>query len=169
MIDLQAFFNWLTGRRPAPPDPPLHPVDTSVPGALLTAHNAKRAAVGLPPLVFAASLQAMAESHAERMAAEAFMSHDGNRDGAYSSRLAASGYRYSGAAENVAEGSADAVSVVNQWMASPGHRANILGRYSDFGAYGALDVDGHAYWCAEFGQPMAFGGPPPAAPVKGGD
>jgi uncharacterized protein YkwD len=43
------------------------------------------------------------------------------------------GYRYAAVGENLATGQRAARQVVDQWMGSPGHRANILGNFEDTG------------------------------------
>ena len=55
------------------------------------------------------------------------------------------------AAENIACGYSSPDSVVNGWMNSPGHRANILnGAYSDTGVGAARHSDGTLYWVQLF-------------------
>jgi len=54
-------------------------------------------------------------------------------------------------AENIAMGQRNSQEVVNDWMRSPGHRANILNasnRRIGVGAY--RTPDGTIYWCQQF-------------------
>jgi uncharacterized protein YkwD len=68
-------------------------------------------------------------------------------------RLAAAGYEWQAWAENLAFGF-DPAAVVAGWMASPGHRANILNpTYTETGAGFALDRSGRQYYAQVFGQP----------------
>jgi uncharacterized protein YkwD len=70
------------------------------------------------------------------------------------SRLQAVGYLYSNAAENVAWNQRDAQSVVNGWMNSSGHRANILDpNLKEIGAAMARSAKGEPYWIQVFGTP----------------
>jgi len=70
------------------------------------------------------------------------------------SRLRAVSYGYSNAAENVAWNQRDARSVVNGWMNSAGHRANILDRsLKEIGAAMARSSKGEPYWIQVFGTP----------------
>lgn len=56
------------------------------------------------------------------------------------------------AGENIAAGSGNAAGVMNLWMNSPGHRANILGEsYTTIGI-GCVEVNGSLYWVQCFGQ-----------------
>jgi uncharacterized protein YkwD len=112
---------------------------------LLPLLNAHRAELGLPYLRADPRLQAAAEAHAAWMAAHRLLTHGG--DGSLESRLAARGYNWGGAAENVAQ-APDAAEAVALWLGSPAHRANLLGPYKDGGA---AAVGG--YWCAVFAFP----------------
>jgi uncharacterized protein YkwD len=54
--------------------------------------------------------------------------------------------------ENIAYGQADVDSVMRTWLASPGHRRNILhGGYGCIGVGVAAAKDGRLYWCVDFG------------------
>lgn len=56
--------------------------------------------------------------------------------------------------ENLAVGQPDASSVMDAWMNSPGHRANILEKdYSTIGI-GCVEVDGYLYWIQCFGTSL---------------
>ena len=60
------------------------------------------------------------------------------------------GVSYSAAGENIAYGYSTAQSVMNAWMNSPGHRANILnGRFTQIGI-GVYQSNGVYYWTQEF-------------------
>jgi uncharacterized protein YkwD len=70
------------------------------------------------------------------------------------SRLDAVGYGYSRAAENVAWNQRNAQEVVNTWMNSSGHRANILSpQLREIGAAMARSAKGEPYWIQVFGSP----------------
>jgi uncharacterized protein YkwD len=134
---------WWPARWPwrwKPKPPPSGPA-----GDLFAMLNAHRAELGLPFLRHDTRLEAAAESHARWMAVRQSLTHGG--DGSLESRLAAYGYTWGGAEENVAQ-APDAAAAVAQWLESPGQRANLLGPYRDGGAAG---VGG--YWCAVFAFP----------------
>jgi uncharacterized protein YkwD len=111
---------------------------------LVAHHNAQRA--GLPALVRDARLDRAAQLHAENMARQGRMSHilDGRGVGA---RVCAEGVCRIGVGENVAMGQRTTGEVMRSWMASPGHLANIQGRYSRIGV-------GYSkgYWCVVFAR-----------------
>jgi len=110
--------------------------------------NAERAKNRLPPLVWDAELCRMARLHSEKMARLNFFDHEGP-DGNLPSRAQASGVMWRSLAENIAlnQGYDDPVSLaVDQWMHSPGHRANILrGIFTHSGIGIARAADGRVY------------------------
>ncbi|GII98970.1 uncharacterized protein YkwD [Sediminihabitans luteus] len=83
-----------------------------------------RATAGCPTLVPDDALTAAAQSHAQSMDAEGYMSHTGSDGRSFDERIRDAGYDRP-TAENVAQGQTTAAQVVADWMASPGHRANI--------------------------------------------
>lgn len=60
------------------------------------------------------------------------------------------GLSYVAAAENIAAGQTTPEQVVDAWMASPGHRENILGDYTHIGVGVAVDASGCIYWTQSF-------------------
>ena len=60
------------------------------------------------------------------------------------------GISYSYAAENIAYGQEDADEVMNDWLNSPGHRANIMNSHVTKIGVGYIDVDGRIYWVQIF-------------------
>ncbi|WP_313954633.1 CAP domain-containing protein [Frankia sp. EI5c] len=116
--------------------------------------NAERAAVGCPPLAIDARLSAAAQAHSEDMARRNYFAHTAPDGESPFDRIAAAGYGYSVAAENIAAGQRTPAAVVAAWMASPGHRANIVAceltqigvGHSSGGYYGT-------YWVEDFGTP----------------
>lgn len=111
---------------------------------LVAHHNAQRA--GLPALQRDARLDRAAQLHAENMARQGRMSHvlDGRGVGA---RVCAEGVCRIGVGENVAMGQRTTGEVMRSWMASPGHRANIQGRYSRIGVGYS-----NGFWCVVFAR-----------------
>ncbi len=91
---------------------------------LLGAVNEVRAAHNLRPLKVDAKLLASARNYSATMIAQDVFTH-----GAFAERLAQSGARGPAFGENLAWGTgrlAGARNIVDMWMASPGHRANLL-------------------------------------------
>lgn len=87
--------------------------------------NLERAAAGCGELRPDPQLAAAAQLHSEDMSANDYMSHTSKDGRSASDRAAAQGYTaFSG--ENVAKGYRSAAEVMDGWMNSPGHRANIL-------------------------------------------
>jgi uncharacterized protein YkwD len=121
--------------------------------ALVEAHNLVRSERRLPPLTVSGALQAAASTHARDMARRHWMSHRGGDFSSPFRRIRTQGYAFRRAGENVAAGYPSVDSVMKGWMRSPGHRGNILGRYSEIGAACAIASDGTPYWCVTFGVP----------------
>ncbi|HXW59776.1 MAG TPA: CAP domain-containing protein [Solirubrobacteraceae bacterium] len=105
----------------------------SVRAATLCLINRERTANGERPLQPVSTLQLSAQRHTDSMAYGNYFEHDGP-DGTPASRMRASGYIYSPSVgyeigENIGWGTlwlATPHAIVAAWMASPGHRANIL-------------------------------------------
>lgn len=114
--------------------------------------NAQRKAAGLQPLVASEKLTKAARAHAWNMASYQTLSH--SLGGDVSSRVMAYGYTWWRLAENIAAGQTSAQDVISSWMGSSGHRANILGNFTEIGI-GAADagVGGTRYWAQIFGTP----------------
>jgi len=100
--------------------------------------NSVRAEEGLPPLHFCPYLSMAARLHTQLMADHNFFGHQDPFYGGPGDRRALflSGF---GAAENTAYGYWSPQSVINGWMDSPGHRANMLqsGGYIGIGSTGS--------------------------------
>lgn len=121
--------------------------------------NAERMAAGCPALAADATLTMVAVSHSAAMAHANFFDHTNPAGQSPFDRLAAAGYRYRLAAENIAAGPTSAADVVAAWLASPGHRANILN--CDLRVIGVgyvrdpQDPLGYgAYWTQLFATPL---------------
>ena len=128
--------------------------------------NEARAERGLPPLRVDLRLVGAAGRHAADMTANDFVSHDGSDGSTASDRVSAVGYAWRWVSENVAAGQLTAAFVVDAWMNSEGHRANILStRAAHVGVgYGSSpDTRFHHYWVANFGDTEGL----PETPVGG--
>src|SRR3954447_2112547 len=106
--------------------------------AILCLLNAERASKGLPPVHGNAKLRTAARGWANRMVASRFFAHEAGHS-TLLSRVKRTGYLHGrwSLGENIAWGSgalATPRAIVNGWMHSPGHRANILhGAFKDIG------------------------------------
>lgn len=110
--------------------------------------NAEREAAGLGSLSLDSTLTEMAQYKAEDMSVYGF-SHEGSY-GSFKDLLKKFGVSYSAAGENIARGQANSKQVMESWMASDGHRANILGEsYAKMGV-GFFDNGEDRYWVQEF-------------------
>lgn len=119
-----------------------------------------RAARRLPARTVDAVLQRTAQQLAEMLAAPgAPFSH--GIGGGMERRLAANGWNGIAAGENIAYGFASAAMTFDDWMASPGHRANILATDKPLCGFGhAMSARGVHYWAANYGACGAVGGSP---------
>ena len=86
--------------------------------------NIERANQGLSPLSTMSSLTAAAQTRASELASS--FSHDRPNGTSCFTALDEAGVRYYTAGENIAAGYTTPAAVVEGWMNSPGHRANIL-------------------------------------------
>lgn len=102
--------------------------DPSFEDRLIELVNQERWSNGqLAPLKRVAELDSPSETHSANMAGRNFVMHcDPDTLTWPWDRMVAAGYNYSSAAENIAWGYPDPVAVMAGWMASSGHRANIL-------------------------------------------
>lgn len=90
--------------------------------------NALRARSGLAPLNRAPALDSAASAHARDMAQGAFFAHTSSNGDTVMSRVQKQGYGACLVAENIAWGHSSLGKVLEGWMSSPGHRANILSK-----------------------------------------
>ncbi|MBV2354071.1 CAP domain-containing protein [Streptomyces sp. J2-1] len=111
--------------------------------------NSERAKVGCPALTLNAELTEAAQEHSADMASHATMSHTGSDGSDPGARITAAGYTWSAYGENVAYGYSTPEQVMAGWMASSGHRANILNcSFREIGV--GLSQPGD-YWTQDFG------------------
>lgn len=93
---------------------------------LLLLTNQFRQQNGLPPLQLNQNLSEAALNKANNMFFEDYWAHDSPDGKTPWDFIKAAGYNYVYAGENLARGFTTAQSVVDAWMASPEHRANML-------------------------------------------
>ena len=95
-----------------------------------------------------------AAAHSTDMANNDYFSHTSLDGRTFVQRIVATGYQYTTLAENIAAGSGTIQAVMDMWLASPGHCANIMNAsLTDFG--GACVANAAAtygtYWTHDFG------------------
>ncbi|MFD4257948.1 CAP domain-containing protein [Streptomyces sp. NPDC058534] len=113
--------------------------------------NEERAAAGCSPVTANDKLTRAADDYSDVMASSGVMSHTGPDGSTMTSRVEAAGYQWSTLGENIARGQADAASVMDSWMNSEGHRANILNcSFKELGV-GVHVGDGGPWWTQNFG------------------
>mgnify|MGYP005840421387 CR=1 FL=1 len=141
---------------------------TAAEQAIIDHTNAERKKARLPPLQPNPALFAAARAHTSNMARQDKLAHE--LDGkAPADRAQAAGYRYSLVGENVAMGQSGPAEVVEGWMNSPGHRANILKpEFTEIGIGIGRNSDGRPYYTQVFGRPAERTAvpPPPAVQAK---
>ena len=97
-------------------------------------HECRRARYGLPPLEVDDRLMESARAHATWMTLNQTMQHTRQP-----------------VAENIAMGQRDSQEVVQCWMNSSGHRANILnGGHRRIGVAAYRTIQGTIFWCQQF-------------------
>lgn len=110
--------------------------------------NSARSQNGYAALVEDGALSEAAAVRAREIARS--FSHTRPSGASFSSAFSESGVSYLRAGENIASGQKSASEVVNAWMNSPGHRANILNSsYSRIGS-ASVNIDGTLYWVQLF-------------------
>ncbi|MGW3651269.1 CAP domain-containing protein [Streptomyces sp. NPDC000878] len=114
--------------------------------------NRERARAGLPPLATDALLTRAAQAHSTDMVVRAFYSHTGPDGSQPWDRAATAGSTRRTIGENIACGQRSPAEVVEGWMNSPGHRANILKReFTHIGIGFAGGGKAGTYWTQLFG------------------
>jgi len=96
--------------------------------------NDERRANGVMEVQMDSRLTAAAQAHADDMVDNGYLSHTDLTGGGPGDRATAVGYDWNFIAENIAQGFYSNAAVIDAWMNSPGHRANMLdNRAEDFG------------------------------------
>ncbi|MFT9789885.1 MULTISPECIES: CAP domain-containing protein [unclassified Streptomyces] len=132
-------------QKPAP-----SPSAASARSEVLALVNQERAKVGCSPLTTSGGLTSLAQNFSEDMAARGFFDHTDPDGDTPWDRAAQAGVQGLGA-ENIARGQADAQAVMDAWMNSEGHRANILNcDYKTIGI-GVHEASGGPWWVQNFG------------------
>lgn len=111
--------------------------------------NKERTKAGLPALTVDSGAAAAAQTRAKEIVSS--FSHTRPDGSAFNTALSAAGVNYSGAGENIAYGQTTPEQVMDGWMNSAGHRANILnGSFTSIGVGHHQDASGVDYWTQLF-------------------
>lgn len=144
-----------TSPRPAPPKPrpavPSATSPTSFTQQVTELVNTERSKNGCGPVRQNSRLDTAAQRHSADMDARDFFDHT-NPDGVGpGERITAAGYAWSTYGENIAMGQRPPAQVMESWMNSSGHRANILNcSFKEIGV-GIHDTSGGPWWTQVFG------------------
>ncbi|MFH9552327.1 CAP domain-containing protein [Streptomyces sp. NPDC017435] len=124
--------------------------ETQAAAEVLKLVNEERAKVGCSAVSANSALSDLAATFSDDMAARGFFDHT-DPDGATPwDRAAKAGIAGLGG-ENIARGQADAAAVMEAWMNSPGHRANILNCDFKTLGVGVHLGSGGPWWTQDFG------------------
>ena len=110
--------------------------------------NAERAKYGLSALKADSRVQQAAQVRASETVQS--FSHTRPNGSSFSTALTEAGVSYTRSGENIAYGQSTPQQVVNAWMNSSGHRANILNESFTTIGVGYTVVNGTAYWAQLF-------------------
>ncbi|MFU8850308.1 CAP domain-containing protein [Micromonospora sp. SL1-18] len=114
--------------------------------------NQERAKAGCKAVTVDDKLTLAAQRHSQDQADHQTMTHDGSDGSDAGARLDRVGYAWRAYGENVAWNQQSPAAVMDAWMNSPGHRANILNcSFTEIGV-GVARSNG-PYWTQDFGTP----------------
>lgn len=136
---------------PETPERPSRPEGSSVlaeESAVVSLVNEIRAQYGLSALTLDENLCRYARVKSQDMQQKGYFSHESPTYGSPFDMMRAFGISYSYAGENIAMGYSSAQSVVDAWMNSASHRANILS--ANFTSIGVGYVANGGYWTQWF-------------------
>ncbi|MDQ6669935.1 MAG: CAP domain-containing protein [Chloroflexota bacterium] len=134
--------------RAAPPD---HAADVE---RVVQLTNAARESAGLPPLALNPQLGDAAQNYSQVLASDTCFGHACGGVPNFADRLAQAGYTgWTAIAENIAAGYPTPDAVMAGWLASTGHRLNVLSpEYTEIGV-GVVNGGAYGtYWTQEFGS-----------------
>ena len=115
---------------------------------VVTLVNAERAKYGFSALTLDATLCGYARVKSQDMHDQGYFSHTSPRYGSPFDMMRSFGVSYQYAGENIAMGYSSPADVVNAWMNSEGHRANILS--ANYTLIGVGYVADGGYWTQWF-------------------
>ena len=114
--------------------------------------NQARARAGCGALRLDANIGKAARNQSSYMAKSGVFSHAGSYGSTFVTRVKTAGYAYP-MAENIGWGYRSGQAVVNAWLASPPHRANLLNCKAKAVGVGAVyAANGNPYFTQDFGS-----------------
>jgi uncharacterized protein YkwD len=113
---------------------------TIEPENVLAAINAVRAEAGVSPLALDERVSLAAEDRMREMEEQGYWAHEGPGGESPFRWLAHRSYRFLRAGENLARGFETSEVMIEAWLESPGHRANLLS--PNFTSIGVAIIDG---------------------------
>ena len=132
---------------------------TFAPQEIVTHTNARRTAVGLPPLTVSATLNVVAAQKLDDMVRNQYFAHFSPSGVSPWHWFKVNGYTYAYAGENLAIGFPTAPATVAAWMDSPSHRNNILNEaFREIGvavAWNSIGPDAGVVVVQMFGTPTS--------------
>lgn len=111
--------------------------------------NSDRAKAGCGAVTVNEKLTEAAQQHSQDLAHHQTLSHTGSDGSSFVDRYSRVGYSWSTAGENIASGHTTPESVMEGWMNSSDHRANILN--CQFEEIGVGLAQPGSYWTQDFG------------------
>lgn len=119
--------------------------------AVLKLVNQERAKQGLKELSLNKKLNKVAEDKAKDMRDNHYFDHNSRKYGSPFEMMRSYGINFTTAGENIAAGQRTAEQVMESWMNSSGHRANILNKnYTQLGVGFCVGGSYDTYWVQEF-------------------
>lgn len=113
--------------------------------------NKERKANGLKPLTLNKELSNVATVKSQDMINKGYFDHTSPTYGSPLDMMKSFGISYKAAGENIAKDQKTPSEVMNSWMNSPGHRANIISpNFTELGVGVAKDSKGTIYWTQMF-------------------
>lgn len=143
--------NQKPGTRPSNPTPEAEiDSNTTIEKEVVRLVNIEREKAGLAPLAYSEELSRVARIKSQDMADKNYFSHTSPTYGDPFNMMRSFGIAYKTAGENIAKGYSSAKSVINGWMNSSGHRANILNPSFGKIGIGYVKANGTTYWTQMF-------------------
>jgi uncharacterized protein YkwD len=108
------------------------------------------------PLIWNNLLAQAAQRQSHDMAANGFSGHTGSDGSSLADRVTATGYSWTAIGETIAAGYDNADAVLQAWLRSPGHCANLMNpSFQEMGAGKAVNQSSAygTYWTQVFGAP----------------
>jgi uncharacterized protein YkwD len=145
-------------RAPAPPATVAPPPSTGMTAAeaeVLRLVNVQRTSHGCGPLSSNPVLLRVARAHSADMASRGYFDHNSPDGRSPFDRMRAAGYKGGLMGENIAAGQPTPAAVMDAWMHSAGHRANILNcgyRVIGIGVASKTGSPYRIYWTQDFGD-----------------